>query len=124
MGPEKAWRPGEQFVQDAAERPDVAAPIHGPATSLLGAHVGRGPHHFPQVRQEPGTGRGRCGLAAGLGLSRETEIKNLDDAVGREPDVGRLQVAMHQTFVMRGFERARDLHGNPECGRRLEHARA
>jgi len=33
----------------------------------------------------------------------ETEVQNLDDAVGRDLDVGRLQIAVDDVAFMRGF---------------------
>jgi hypothetical protein len=42
---------------------------------------------------------------------RESEVENLDDAVGRHLDVGRLQIAMDHARVVRGFERRADLDG-------------
>ena len=39
----------------------------------------------------------------------ESEIENLHRAVGLDPDVGGLQVAMRDARVVRGFERIGDL---------------
>jgi len=38
-------------------------------------------------------------------ISRETKVQDLDDAVGRDLDIGRLQIAMDDPFFMRRIER-------------------
>jgi hypothetical protein len=40
---------------------------------------------------------------------RQSEVQHLDLAVGRDVDVGGLQVPMHDTLLMRGFQRFGDL---------------
>jgi hypothetical protein len=50
---------------------------------------------------------GRC-ARAGDGFC-EAEVENLHDSVRRDFDVGRLQVAMHDPFVVRDFEGLGDL---------------
>jgi hypothetical protein len=70
---------------------------------LLRTHV-RG-----RARDRSRTSRGRL-----LGDFRQAEIQQLDDAVGRNLDVPRLQVAMNAAFFVRGFERSSDLSSNPE----------
>ena len=81
---------------------------------LLGAHVGG--------RAEDGAGPGkivaeRGGLARGLVQVQrlgEPEIEQLDFAVGRDLDVGRLEIAMDDAFLVRRLERVGDLQRNLE----------
>ena len=53
--------------------------------------------------------------AGGSSRLREPEVENLDGAVGCQLDVGRLQVAMHDTVLVRGLERLRDLPRDRQC---------
>ena len=47
---------------------------------------------------------------------RQAEVEHLHDAVGRDLDVGRLQIAMDDALLVRRFERVGDL---PRDGQRL-----
>ena len=40
---------------------------------------------------------------------RQTEVEHFDDAVRRDLDVGRFEIAVNDALVVRGFERARDV---------------
>ena len=51
----------------------------------------------------------RCDAPVRVERLRETEIQHLDRAVGADLDVGRLQIAMDDALLVRGFERLGDL---------------
>ena len=46
--------PGQHFVEHTAERPDVGALVHGPASGLLGNHVRRGTENDSRAGEECG----------------------------------------------------------------------
>ena len=52
---------------------------------------------------------------------REPEVEHLDRAVGPDLDVGRLQIAMDDALLVRGFERLGDL---PRDGQRFVERKA
>ena len=113
-------RPARQHLeQDGAHREQIAPGVEAVAGHLLRSHVARGAEHHAGVR-EPAFGRGRAGHVgiAGIAGSREAEVEQLH-AVGREEDVRRLQVAVHDPArverLERGQHRERDRH-------RLRHA--
>ena len=56
--------------------------------------------------------------AAGIDGLRQAEVQDLDRAVAADFDVGRLQVAVDDALLVRGFERVGDLPGDRE---RLRH---
>ena len=45
---------------------------------------------------------------------RKTEVEHFDDAIRPQLDVGRLEIAMDDALLVRGFERERYLHGNAD----------
>ena len=100
--------PGQHLVEDAAERPDVGARVDRQPARLLGTHVrGRAEDHAGASSR-----RGDGGLSSGPGrisLERlcQAEIEHLDEAIRATFDVGRLQVAMDDAFLVRSLERAR-----------------
>ena len=105
---------GQQLVDDDAERPDVGALIGGFALGLFGTHVRgsshehsdlRGVHHC-EGRRVIHAGPAARALERRLG---ETEIQDLHHARGRDLDVGRLQVAMDDAFLVRGLDAVDDL---------------
>ena len=105
--------PAQRFVEAAAERPDVGAPVHGLTSGLLGAHVGRCPDDgaFPRrvgARPRRLTHRRR------FERLREAEVQQLHPAVGKHFDVGRLQVAVDDAGVVRGLEAFGDLPADVE----------
>ena len=51
-------------------------------------------------------GRRTARLCASLG---QAEVEHLDGAVGPDLDVGRLEIAMNDALLVRGFERLGDL---------------
>jgi hypothetical protein len=103
----------------AAERPDISALVYGKAARLLGTHIRRRAHHHARPRA------GRCyrrrvrhHRGVGDRILGEAEVKELDDAVGRDLDVRRLQITMNDPLLVRGIKGIGDL---PRHGQRLFH---
>ena len=114
--PGKRERPAEHLVEDAPERPDVGSLVDAPAARGLRAHVRRRSEDHTGHRSERGDGRrhrgiGRRGAAVARRVERlgETEVEDLDHAVGGQLDVRRLQVAVNDPALVRRLERLRDL---------------
>ena len=102
----------QSFVEYAAEGPDVGALVDGLSPRLLGAHVRSRSQDHPRLRRVSGERRrvrevgGRSFLGESFG---QTEVEDLDLAVGRDFDVRRLEVAVDDSGTMRRFERFRNL---------------
>ena len=72
---------------------------------LFGRHVGRRAHHHARF----GLQAARLGRVAGLRRPRifgQAEVENFHAAVIRDHHVGGLQVAMHNSLLMRGGQRS------------------
>ena len=102
----------QQFVEDDAEGPDVGSAVDGLAGGLLGAHVAGG------AEDQAGLGwaHGECGFAFGRPFDGfgEAEIENFYNAIRRDDDVAGFQVAVDETFIVRGFQAFGDLPGEFE----------
>jgi hypothetical protein len=108
---------GQHFHEHHAERPDVGAFVRGGPARLFRRHVG-GCAENHSVRGHRRRARNRRGVGERSGGRRrrpriqgfgETEIEHLDRAVGADLDVRRLQIAMHDALLVRGFERLGNL---------------
>ena len=100
---------GQHLVQDAAQRVDVRATVDGVGLDLLGSDVVGRPH--PEARPGQASRRPRT-----LGQPEVGQVRvRLRGLVG-DQDVGRLDVAVHESARVRGVERARDL-GQDDAGR-------
>ena len=102
----------EHLVEHDAERPDIRPLIGGLTARLLGAHVpGRAENQAGLSHRE--TQRRRMAERRLVRIARErfreTEVEHLDLTATRDHDVRGLQVPMHDAFLVRGFERSRDL---------------
>ena len=105
-----ALRPGnarlpEHLEKHRPERPDVCAAIGFEAAGLFRAHVARCPEHHAGLRKRDGVGTLRV-VADRLG---ETEVEDLDAAVGGQLDVSGLEIAMDDAALVRGVECFEDL---------------
>ena len=89
---------GEQFGEDGGEAEDVGAAVEFFASRLLGGHVAGGADHAARLGGVWGGG------FAGLQDSGEPEIDDLDEAVGAEHDVFRLDVAMNDAGAVGGIK--------------------
>ena len=92
------------LVEQDAEREDVGRGDPPVVRRAARATCRRVSHHHPDFRVPSRRDRHvrTIGGAQGLG---EAEVQHLDATVGRQHDVGGLEVAMHDAFVMRGGER-------------------
>ena len=105
---------GQHLEQHAAERPDVRALVDGQPARLFGTHVGGGAEDDALARAAApsivGDCEGRRAIASCRSSSlRQPEVEHLDDAVRRDLDVGRLEIAMDDAPLVRRFERVGDL---------------
>ena len=102
----------QHLVEHAAERPDVRPLVDRLPARLLRAHVGRRPENHPVTRAADAGSRRLCQIRAG-GIAarrlRQAEVEDLDDAVGRDLDVGRFQIAVNDALLVRRFQRLGDL---------------
>ncbi len=108
----KGLLPGQQLVHDEADREDVAAMIGGPSHRLLGRHVVRRTQHRAGPRQ-----------AARRGISddaRETEVEDLENAVRRQHQVRRLDVAVDDPHLVRVAEAGAQLEDQFEAANQAQ----
>ena len=92
---------GEHFVEDAAQREDVAARVGRLPGDLLRGHVADGSDYHPRLGV-----RGRLAERSGVGsewiLLGQAEIEDLHLAVCGDENIGRLEVAMNDPLRVRG----------------------
>ena len=93
----------KHLVEDDPQGPDVGSGVDVLAEELLGRHVGDGP--------DGAAGPGQAGLAGDLG---QAEIGDPGDALLRDEDVGRLDVAVDDAVRMGGGQAVGDLGGEGE----------
>ena len=94
--PTNGGLPGDQLVEHRAERVEVGLRRGLAAERLLRRHVGDGADHHPVLRE-----------ARAVERDREPEVADLGDAVRGQPDVARLEVAVHDALRVREGEAAR-----------------
>jgi hypothetical protein len=108
-------RPGQQLVEQHAERVDVGGRSHLLGTELLGAGVERregqvhGAELMTALRQ----------LVVDLGYP---EVEQLGHALGGHHDVARLEIPMNDQLAMRVLDRRAQREEEPEPLRDREHA--
>ena len=119
-------RAGQHLVQDAAQRPDVAAVVGCVALEQLGRDVGKRAHDHALGRHRHLGRRRRRGGAALGGHGHhgdrfsQAEIEQLDAemaGLGGQHHVGRLQISMGDAGAMGPVERIGDLLRHHQCGR-------
>ena len=103
--PIERLRAANQFLQQDAERPDVAPRVGRRSAELLGRHGMRRP---PRVS---GFGHPR---AAAVRAPRQPEIHDLDPAARRQEHVRRLQIAVDDAALVGVRDGADDLHRDVE----------
>ena len=93
MVPFKRPLPGQQFIKDHAQRPDVRTMINGFALHLFGRHIiGRAYESA------------RVGQAAGEAELGHAKINNPNPTVITQDGIGRIQVAVDDTLPVRGLQ--------------------
>jgi hypothetical protein len=106
------------LVEDAAKGPDVRPLVDRLPPRLLGAHELDGSHDHAGTRVLERRGDlAREGVAVGFGTGhqlREPEVEELDPPFRRDHDVGRFQVPVDDSALVRGFQRLRDLARDAE----------
>ena len=108
----KGLTPGKELEENAAERPDVGAPIDDVSTRLLGTHVGGRAHQRAIERQ--GDSRGSAGARRRPGHALgQAKVEDLGAAGSGEHDVAGFQVAVDDALLMRGVNGQRDLVRDP-----------
>jgi hypothetical protein len=98
----------QHLVKDAAQRKDVGAMIAALAAYLFGRHVADRAQHDAGLCDR----RHRRCLRAWQRLARlacETEVQDLDGAVGGDENVLRFQIPVRDVLVVRRGKSARDL---------------
>ncbi len=110
LGALKGPLESEQLEGQDAEREEIGAGVVGAAADLLGSEVGGGP--------EGDAGLGQRLLV--LGELGDAEVHDLGGVVFEDPDVRRLDVAMHDAARVRVLESAGDLHQVEELLRQAQ----
>jgi hypothetical protein len=90
---------GSQLVKHHAERPDIAALVVLPAEQDLWCHVGERAGQLAGL--DVGTRACRFIGVGRIGPARQPEVEDLGPAVGRDDDVGRLEVAVNDAVPVR-----------------------
>jgi hypothetical protein len=122
----KGQRAGDHFIQDHAEGKEIGAGIQLLAANLFGGHVGD--------RTEGAAGAGEVlgidflgsqGIAIGGrpidgGELGQTKVEDFGMAPGSNKNIGRLDVAVNDTFGVGRIESVGDLNGNAEDGFQVE----
>ena len=122
--------PGEHLEQHARRTPRCRRACRRPCPrACSGAHVGRRAENHARLRHRRRRERRRHATTARATRSavrlqrlRQTEVEHLHRAVGADLDVGRLQIAMDDALLVRGFERLGDLLARSAAPRRAESA--
>jgi hypothetical protein len=108
---------GEQFVENAAEGPDVRTAVDRQSTRLLRTHVGWRAEH----RAGLGATRRAIGVRSEIRQAlRDAEVEDLDVAALRQRDVARFEIAVHDALLVRRGESVRDLPRDVEHLRERE----
>ena len=111
----KRGRACKHLVEHDAEGPDIGPAVDRLAASLLRTHVGLGAQDHTGAGRRNGERFPFLTLAA---LYGQSEVEDFHHARGRNHDVGRLQVAMSDAFIMGGVQSLGNLPGIVE--RRLD----
>ena len=100
---EKRRPPGEHLVEQRAERIQIRARRHLAGERLFRRHVRRGADH-----------RTFLGKPSLLDIERQAKVAELGGAIGGQPDVARLEVAVHDAAGVGVLERLADLISDAE----------
>ena len=97
---------GHHLVEGGAQRVDVAAGV-----GVLGVAELLGGHEVRCTQTAAGLGQ----VEVGVGRLDQAEVGELGDAVGRDEDVVRLDVAMDQPLLVRPVQPLGHLHDQAHC---------
>lgn len=98
-------------MQDDSERKDVGAMVDFATGDLFRRHVGGSSHDHACLRQARGSERGVAG-EFGADVFGETEIEDLDAAVGFHHHVGGFQIAVNDASLVGCGQRAGERGAN------------
>ena len=105
----------EHLIQNDTERPNIRTFIDLLALRLFGAHIRRGPEDHSDPRRVSGESRRHRAIGVGSffdeGLGK-AEVENYDFAVLGELDVGRFQISMNNSLLVRFLQCFGDLVGD------------
>ena len=104
VGADERRAAGEELVEEGTERVQIGAGLDLLAQGLLGGHVRHRAHHHPLL--------GEAGAAGGDGGRGQAEVTETGRASLGEPDVGRLDIAVHDASFVGVFQRLGDLVGD------------
>ena len=112
VSPSNGHDPGQQLVEDHADRVEVGGGADRVALRLLGGEVLRGAHDRARQRHVRGAG------------ARDAEVGDARAALLVEDHVVRLQVAVDHAAAVREARRAQDLDDDVDRERRVERPRS
>ena len=103
--------PGRHLVKHDSERKNIGAVVERAGRCLFRRHVGWRPHYHAHFRT---AGRGHRGVSevGAANIFGKAEVEHLDPAFIRNHDISRLQVAMHDAFLMCRRQRIPQSTGN------------
>jgi hypothetical protein len=112
---------GDHLVQDCAQRKDVGSRVGRKAFHLFGRHVADRSHDDARLGRGCGGLRLRHWSAGRLRVRqlRQAEIQDLDAAVTGHEQVLRLEVPVHDAFLVRRREPLDSLRSPLGLGRQL-----
>jgi hypothetical protein len=109
----------QHLEQDAPKCPDVGSLVRRAALGLLRRHICRRAQNEADRGHRRRRDRRRlCRLGRSAGRLhgfRKAEVEDFGLTISRHRDVGGLEIAMDDAFVVRRFQRFRNLYGNREC---------
>ena len=101
---------GRHLVEHSSQSINVGANVRLLATQLLGGHVGQCPRKRACFAQ---TGGGKVGANRPV-QSCQTKIQDFQPAVGRDPHIGGLEIAMNYAVLVGGLQSADQLRSQKD----------
>ena len=101
------------LIENDAERKDVRPVIHRPARDLLGRHVGGRAQHDADLGASA-AGQRDIRWVGRPELFCQAEVEHFHTTIVRHHDVARLEIAVHDAFVMRRCKRIRQRRADRE----------
>src|SRR5690349_21622710 len=97
--------PGAHLIKHYSQTEDVRSMIDRLSLRLLGREIGDGSHHQPRLGEEPGGEIVRFRRCVLRRLTRkcfrDTKIEHLESLIASDHYVGRFQIPMNYTLLMR-----------------------